>query len=81
MTGKASIETSDLYFAAYLQTIGCKRTEMRKEGNKAVFTFEDEKNRPNLKEAYFSEEQSSAVPALTFANAIRSLKTLCYVRQ
>ena len=78
--GKSLVKTSDLYFAAYLQSIGCKITHVDKDGAKNLFTFEDEQNRKELKEDYFNEDKKSAIPALRFANAIRSLKTMCYVR-
>ena len=73
------IKTSDLYFAAFLQSAGCKIVKTDKEGTKNIFHFQDDKNR-NLQEAYFNEGEESKVCALRFANAIRSLKTLCYVR-
>jgi len=75
-----NIRTSDLYFAAYLQCMGCKIVKTEKDGPKNIFTFEDEAKRENLKENYFNEHPNSAVASLKFANAIRSLKTFCYVR-
>ena len=75
-----TIKTSDLYFAAYLQCMGCKIVKTDKEGTKTIFTFEDEKNRQDLKDMYFNESPDSCVPSLKYANAIRSLKTFCYVR-
>ena len=75
-----SIKTSDLYFAAYLQSVGCKIAHIDKDGTKNIFTFNDEEGRDNLKENYFNKDPESAVPALEFANSIRSLKTCCYVK-
>ena len=75
-----SIKTSDLYFAAYLQSSGCKIINVEKDGTKNIFTFENKEQRENLKENYFNEASESAIPALKFANTIKSLKTLCYVR-
>ena len=77
---KEVIKTSDLYFAAFLQAVGCKIVGTEKDGPKNIFVFEDDQNRTNLKELYFNEDASSAVPALRFANNIRSLKTRCYVK-
>lgn len=74
------IKTSDLYFAAFLQCKGCKIIETEKEGTKCIFIFEDPQNRNNLKDIYFNELEESSIPALTYANAIRSLKTRCYVK-
>jgi hypothetical protein len=74
------IKTSDLYFAAFLQCMGCKIVKTEKESAKCVFTFEDHQNRQDLKDYYFNESEESNIPALKYANAIRSLKTFCYVR-
>jgi len=73
--------TSDLYFAAFLQCVECKIAKTEKEGTKTIFTFEDEQNRHDLKDVYFNEKDESHIAALKFSNAIRSLKTYCYVRQ
>jgi hypothetical protein len=74
------IKTSDLYFAAYLQCMGCRISKTDRESSKCIFSFEDPQNRDNLKDGYFNETETSAIPALKYANAIRSLKTFCYVR-
>lgn len=75
-----TFKTSDLYFAAFLQSVGCKIAKTEYEGNKNVFFFEDEQGRSDLKDAYFNESEKYAIPALKLCNAIRSLKTRCYVR-
>jgi hypothetical protein len=74
------IKTSDLYFAAYLQCMSCKIVKTEKEGTKTIFTFEDKEDRKDLKDLYFNSDANSAIPALDYANAIRSLKTRCYVK-
>lgn len=74
------IRTSDLYFASYLQCMGCKIVKTDKESSKCIFSFEDSLNRENIKDNYFNESVESSIPALKYANAIRSLKTFCYVR-
>jgi len=76
---KETIETSDLYFAAYLHSIDCKIQKINREGKKNIFTFEC--NDPDsLNRNYFNSSEESAVPALKLANSIRSLKTMCYVK-
>ncbi len=81
MSEEQLIKTSDLYFAAFLQCIGCKIIATEKEGkNKNVFTFDNKENRENLREAYINEDLTSNVPALKYANNIRSLKTYCYIK-
>ena len=74
------IKTSDLYFAAFLNAAGCKIVKTDKEGTKNIFHFQDPQQGRNLQEAYFNESEESRVPALRFANAVRSLKTMVYVR-
>lgn len=74
------IKTSDLYFAAFLQCMGCKIVKTEKESAKCVFIFEDPQDRTDLKDNYFNEDAGSSIPALKYANTIRSLKTFCYVR-
>jgi hypothetical protein len=74
------IKTSDLYFASFLQCMGCKIVKTERENSKCVFTFEDSQNRKDLKDSYFNESEESSIPALKYANAVRSLKTFCYVR-
>ena len=79
-TANAIVKTSDLYFASFLQCMGCKIVKTEKEGAKCVFTFEDPQNRDNLKDLYFNESPESSIPSLKYANSIRGLKTYCYVR-
>ena len=74
------IDTSDLYFAAFLQCVGCKITSTEKQGSKNIFTFSNEEGRENLREAYINNDLSSHVPALKYANNIRGLKTYCYIK-
>ena len=80
-TGKDAGEfrTSDLYFAAYLQVAGValKRTE-REPNNKVFFIFDTAiSNVDELRTAWFN--QTGRVPALPFANAIKSLKSICHM--
>ena len=72
-------KTSDLYFAAYLQTAGVemKRTERSAEGGKIYFIFDTSiANIEELKTAWFNN--SGKVPANPYAHAVKSLKSLCH---
>jgi hypothetical protein len=81
MAEKTRIITSDLYFAAFLQSAGCKIIETKRDTeNKNIFVFEDEQGRKTLSGSYFNQDEASAIPALRYANAIRSLKTMIFVR-
>jgi len=79
-TENVFVKTSDLYFAAFLQCMGCKIVKTEKENSKCIFTFEDLQKRDNLKDIYFNDSDESKIACLKYANAIRSLKTFCYIR-
>lgn len=71
--------TSDLYFAAYLQTamVPMKRTPRNGNG-KVSFVFDTTVvNIHELRQAWFS--QTGKIAALPFANNIKSLKSICHM--
>jgi len=71
--------TSDLYFAAYLQVAGVIMSRTDRAGNgKVTFIFDTSiSNVDELKNAWFS--QSGKVAALPYANAIKTLKSVCHM--
>jgi hypothetical protein len=71
--------TSDLYFAAYLQVAGVQMLRTDRNGSgKVSFIFDMSiANIEELKGAWFN--QSGKVPALPYANAIKSLKSICHM--
>ncbi|MDO8640923.1 MAG: hypothetical protein Q7R33_05215 [Nitrosarchaeum sp.] len=79
----SKIATPDLYFAAYLKAKSCQIVDVQREGQKTIFTFDVSDSKmttAELKQGYFNNDNAkSAVCALAFADAIRSLKTLCHV--
>lgn len=70
-------KTSDLYFAAYLKAVGMVLLKTEKEGHKVIFVFEKKESFKDLKREYFN--RTSRVPALTFVDEIRSMKSLTYM--
>jgi transposase len=71
--------TSDLYFAAYLQTAGVemKKTERGNDNGKVYFVFDTSiANIEELKTAWFNN--MGKVPANPFSHAIKNLKSLCH---
>lgn len=71
-------QTCDLYLAAFFLSAGCKMaTSYREMQSKRVF-FMFEKNPLilELKVKYFSRD--AKVDALTFADYVKSLKSLCH---
>lgn len=71
--------TSDLYFAAYLQVAGAPMARTDRNGSgKVHFIFDTSVvNINELKNAWFN--MSGKVPALPYANAIKSLKSICHM--
>jgi len=71
--------TSDLYFAAYLQTAGVLMVRTERNGSgKVHFIFDTTmSNIGELKNAWVN--QSGKVPAMPYANAIKNLKSVCHM--
>jgi len=71
--------TSDLYFAAYLQVAGVTMTRHDRNGTgKVSFIFDTSiSNMDELKNAWFS--QTGKVAALPYANAVKTLKSICHM--
>jgi hypothetical protein len=77
--GTKEFRTSDLYFAAYLQTAGVplKRTD-REPGNRMFFVFDTSiANMDDLKVGWFNN--TAKVSAQPFANNVKSLKSICHM--
>ena len=80
---KNSLEfkTSDLYFAAYLQTAGVelKRTDRNIESGKVFFVFDSSvSNVDELKAAWFNN--TGKVAANPYAHNLKTLKSLCHMK-
>ena len=76
---ETDFRTSDLYFAAYLQTAGVemKRTERGPENGKVYFIFDTSiANLEELRAAWYNNQ--GKVAANPFSHAIKSLKSLCH---
>jgi hypothetical protein len=71
-------QTCDLYLAAFFLSAGCKMTKSSRDSKTKRVYFEFEKNpiMLELKLKYFSRE--AKIDALTFADNIKSLKSLCH---
>ncbi len=71
--------TPDLYFAAYLQTAGVELKRTDRENGRVYFVFDTSiANIEELKNGWFNH--SSKVPAQPYANAIKSLKSVCHMQ-
>jgi hypothetical protein len=72
-------KTSDLYFAAYLQTSGVplKRLDKNDEGNKIFFIFDKSiSSIEELQQAWYNN--IAKVTANLFAHNIKNLKSACH---
>jgi hypothetical protein len=73
--------TSDLYFAAYLQTAGVemKKTERGDSNGKVYFIFDTSiVNIEELKTAWFNN--TGKVAANPYAHNIKNLKSVCHFK-
>lgn len=73
-----SYATCDLYLAAFFLAAGCKmvKSDRDPKNRRVYFQFERSPLIQDLKVQYFSRE--AKVEALTFADNIKSLKSLCH---
>lgn len=82
MSGKGSeFKTSDLYFAAYLQTAGVelKRTDRNSDSGKMFFVFDAAvSNVDELKAAWFNN--TGKVAANPYAHNLKTLKSLVHLK-
>ena len=69
--------TSDLYYAAYLKVAGVCLIDTEREGHRIFFIFENTPSIKDLKKEYFN--RTSKVPALTYADEIRTMKSLTHM--
>lgn len=71
-------QTCDLYLAAFFLSTGCRmmRSTRDAKSKRVYFIFEKNPVMMELKLKYFSRE--AKVDALSFADNIKSLKSLCH---
>lgn len=68
-------KTCDLYLAALFATSGCVIKSTSRDQRKVYFYFDNSDIVERLKEAYFLRQ--CPVDALTYADNVKSLKSLC----
>ena len=73
--------TSDLYFAAYLKVAQVPLVDAVREGGRVYFLFEDQGRAimRELKRQYFADV--AKVPAMSFVQAIRTMKSMTYAER
>lgn len=77
MVEEKRYRTSDLYYAAYLRVAGVPLIETAREGGRVYFVFESVEGLRDLKNEYFNRK--AKVPALSYADEIRSMKALTHM--
>ncbi len=71
-------KTTDLYFAAYLQSAGVQMLRYDRVGKQLTFVFDNKlSDVKQLQMDYFANK--AKIPALAFTNALKSLKNLCHM--
>jgi hypothetical protein len=71
-------QTCDLYLAAFFLSAGCRMVSSSRDSRtkRVYFVFEKNPIMMELKLKYFSRE--AKIDALTFADNVKSLKSLCH---
>jgi Domain of unknown function (DUF5659) len=71
-----AFETRDFYLACFLRCTGYELLDLRAEGRRRVFVFQDRPTRREDVIAFFGE--SGSVRPLAFAAAIKDMKALLH---
>jgi hypothetical protein len=69
-------ETHDFYLACFLRCIGYHLIDLRTEGRRKVFVFEDRQTRRDDVIAFYGD--ATTVRPLSFAGAIKEMKALLH---
>lgn len=72
---KEGYKTCDLYLAAFFSAAGCHIKSTSRDAKKVFFFFEQNDIIDNLRSAFYLRQ--AKVDALTYADQIKSLKSLC----
>ena len=76
LLGRGAFETRDFYLACFLRCSGYELLDLRNEGRRKVFLFQDCPTRRNDVMAFYGE--AGSVPALAYAAAIKDMKALLH---
>lgn len=71
-------ETTDLYFAAFLQVRGVRLLRTTRTAGRMTFVFSGSDDIQTMKEDWFG--MTGTVPALPYANSLKNLKHLALDR-
>jgi hypothetical protein len=68
-------ETTDLYLGSYLKARGIRLLNVRRDGRRTTFEFEDSPARPDLVLEFYND---GVVHINAFKNALQDLKAIVY---
>jgi hypothetical protein len=74
--GRGAFETRDFYLACFLRCTGYELVDLRAEGRRKVFVFQDRPSRRDDVMAFYGE--AASVRPLAFAAAIKDMKALLH---
>jgi hypothetical protein len=74
--GRHAFETRDFYLACFLRCSGYELLDLRDEGRRKVFVFQDRPTRRDDVMAFYGE--AGSVRPLAFAAAIKDMKALIH---
>ncbi|MCK1745177.1 hypothetical protein IVA80_31350 [Bradyrhizobium sp. 139] len=75
-TGENSFETRDFHLACFLRCTGYELLDLRAEGRRKVFVFQDRATRRDNVMAFYSD--TTSVRPLAFAATIKDMKGLLH---
>lgn len=71
----ASYETTDLYLGAFLKARGVRLLDIKRDGRRATFVFEDRPDRSAMVMGFYNDE---VVRISDFKNALQDLKAATF---
>lgn len=77
--GPGGFETSDFYLACFLRCVGFDVTDVRWEGRRAIFVFQNQADARAVMMSFYNNQ--TTIRPLDFVGAIRDMKALLHNTQ
>src|SRR5262249_10212119 len=75
MMNQMTYETTDLYLGCFLKASGLRLLDVRRDGRRTTFVFEDRPDRSDLIRSFYND---GTVRVNDFKNALQDLKAIIY---
>jgi len=75
MINHRTYETTDLYLGCFLKASGLRLLDVRRDGRRTTFVFEDRSDRSDLIRSFYND---GMVRVNDFKNALQDLKAIIY---